>query len=156
MVGFVNDSEFYMWRTLFAVAHADNVVTEEEISFMAKILDDVRFTDEQTEILKDDIVSSKNVTAMFSGVTNPKDRVQFFEFARDLVWVDGDFASEEQSVMIDLYRQHMSGTTVDELVGNISLEFEEEPDTEGRRPCPQKKTGVMGMISAFKRSFLGE
>jgi len=156
MAGSVNESEFYMWRTLFAVAHADNVVTEEEISFMAEILDDIQFTGEQTDILKDDIVNAKNVNAMFAGVTNPKDRVKFFEFARDLVWVDGDFASEEQSVMIGLYKQHMSDTTVDELVGKISLEFEEDPDAVKRRTDFQEKPGAVGMFSAFKKRFLGK
>ncbi len=156
MAGSVNESEFYMWRTLFSVAHADNVVTEEEISFMAEILDDVQFTDEQTEILKDDIVNAKNVTDMFSGVTNQNDRVKFFEFARDLVWVDGDFDSLEQSVMIGLYKQHMSDTTVDELVGKISLEFEEDPDAVKRQDMPQEKPGAVGMISAFKKFFLGQ
>lgn len=156
MTGSVNESEFYMWRTLFAVAHADNVVTEEEISFMAEILDDVQFTDEQTEILKDDIVNAKNVTEMFSGVINPSDRVKFFEFARDLVWVDGDFASEEQSVMIGLYKQHISGTTVDELVGKITLEFEEDPDAVKHEDDYQKKSSAVGMVAAFKKHFLGK
>jgi hypothetical protein len=156
MAGFVNGSEFYMWRTLFAVAHADNIVTEEEISFMAEILNDVQFTDEQTNILKDDIVNAKNVTEMFSGVTNSEDRVRFFEFARDLVWVDGDFASEEQSVMIGLYKQHLSGTTVDELVGKITLEFEEDTYVAKDQGDSQIKSGAVGMLSAFKKRFLGK
>ena len=156
MAGAVSKSEFCMWRTLFAVAHADNVVTNEEISFMAQILDDVQFTDEQTEALKDDIVNAKNVTKMFSGVTNPKDRIQFFEFARDLVWVDGDFDSQEQSVMIGLYKQHMNDITVDELVGKIPLEFEEDDVLKYLEldPYPYEKSGVMGMLSVFKNRFV--
>ena len=50
MVGsVVSESRFYMWRTLFAVAHADNVVADEEVEFMAHILEDVEFSDHQTE-----------------------------------------------------------------------------------------------------------
>ena len=41
--GEVSESRFYMWRTLFSVAHADNVVTDEEIAFMAHILEDINF-----------------------------------------------------------------------------------------------------------------
>lgn len=155
MTGSVNESEFYMWRTLFAVAHADNVVTEEEVTFMAGILDDVEFTDEQTKILKDDIVNAKSFTAMFTGITSPEDRINFFEFAREIVWVDGEFAPEEQSAMIELYKQHISGTTVDELIGKITLELEEDPGAEDLQPYPQKRSGVMNMILAFKRRFLG-
>ena len=157
MTGSVNESQFYMWRTLFAVAHADNVVTDEEIKFMAEILEEVQFTEEQTNILKDDIVNAKNISAMFAGITNPKDRIQFFEFARDLVWVDGDFASEEQSAMIDLYKQHMSDTTVDELVGKVSLELEDEQVSEDWQQHPEgKETGLISMLSAFKNRFLGK
>ncbi len=153
MAGSVNESEFYMWRTLFAVAHADNVLKDEEISFMAGILDDVQFTDEQTAILKDDIINVKDTAVMFSGITDPVDRVQFFEFARDLVWIDGDFASEEQSVTISLYKQHMKDTTVDELIGKVSLEFEEEPESRYSR---SEGKGAISIIESFKKRFLGK
>ncbi len=152
----ISDSEFYMWRTLFAIAHADNIVTEEEVAFMSEILNDVNFTDEQVDILKDDILNAKNTTEMFDGVTNTKDRVKFFEFARDLVWIDGDFASEEQSVMIDLYKQHIEETTVDELVGKISLEFEEDKYPAENSGLRREKIGAVGMLAAFKKFFLGK
>ena len=55
MSDFVSESQFYMWRTLFAVAHADSIVADEEVAFMASVLNDINFTPEQTEVLKDDI-----------------------------------------------------------------------------------------------------
>lgn len=154
----VNDSRFYMWRTLFAVAHADNVVTDEEIEFMAHILEDVDFSDEQTKVLKDDIVTPKDVEKMFNGVTDQNDRTQFFDFARDLVWVDGDFGSEEQSVMIKLHQQHIKRADVDNMIGNISLELEEE--TQARSPeYPNqnpKNTNFYGAMKNLYRKFVGE
>jgi len=127
----VTESQFYMWRTLFAVAHADNVVTDEEISFMAHVIDDVNFTPEQTEILKDDIVNAKDIVEMFHRITEQDDRNEFFNLARDLVWVDGDFGSEEQDVMIKLFREHFVKTDVDELIGKVSLTLEDEDETDG-------------------------
>ncbi len=155
----VDKSQFYMWRTLFAVAHADNVVTDEEISFMAQILEDVDFSDAQTQILKDDIINAKNVEDMFAGITSENDRVKFFEFARDLVWVDGDFGSEEQTVMIKLYQTHMKDTNVDEMIGKISLQLEDDQPTQ--RPDSEymatssRKGGVRGFVSAFGQWFKG-
>ena len=32
----ITDSQFYMWRTLFAIVHVDDMVTEEEVHFMAE------------------------------------------------------------------------------------------------------------------------
>ncbi len=127
------ESEFYIWRTLFAVAHADNVVTPEEITFMAQILEDVNFSPEQTSILKDDLVNPKDPEAMFHRITDQNDRIKFFDLARDLVWVDGDFGAEEQGVMVELYKIHIKDTNVDKLVGNIEMEFEEDtPHTSNK------------------------
>tara|TARA_R110001592_G_scaffold79054_5_gene236794 strand:- start:10992 stop:11471 length:480 start_codon:yes stop_codon:yes gene_type:complete len=149
----VNESAFYMWRTLISVAHADNIVTDEEIEFIAQMMENIDFSDEQTAILKDDILNAKDVSEMFTGVTSQKDRIQFFEFARDLVWVDGDFASEEQSVMIQLYQQHMQETDVDELIGHISLELEEDSVPTNLNRRPDKKTGFRKFLSSFRGSF---
>ena len=151
----VNDSQFYMWRTLFSVAHADDVVTDEEVQFMAYILEDINFSEEQTKILKDDIVTPKNVEAMFAGITDQNDRIRFFEFARDLVWVDGDFGPEEQSVMMKLQKTHMKELDIDNLVGHVGLQFEEEKDyTSGRPGGADGLTEKHGVFSAFSRRFL--
>lgn len=145
-----------MWRTLFAIAHADNIVTEEEIAFMAHVLEDIEFSDAQTAILKDDIHVPKDAEEMFRGITSQSDRIEFFEFARDLVWVDGDFGSEEQSVMIKLYQAHFKDTKVDELIGTVGLEFEEEPTFANISVAKSRKSsGLKEMISSFSRNFLG-
>ncbi len=122
----ISDSRFYMWRTLFAVAHADNIVTDEELEFMAHVLEDVAFTTAQTDMLKDDIMNPKDVEKMFQGVTDQSDRIEFFDFARDLVWVDGDFGSEEQSVMIKLHQEHIKRANVDDMIGKVTLELEDD------------------------------
>ncbi len=152
----VPKSRFHMWRTLFAIAHADNIVTEEEIAFMAHVLEDIKFSDAQTAILKDDIHVPKDAEEMFRGITSQSDRIEFFEFARDLVWVDGDFGSEEQSVMIKLYQAHFKDTKVDELIGTVGLEFEEEPTFANISAAKSgKSSGLKEMISSFSRNFLG-
>ena len=158
MTSSVNQSQFYMWRTLFAVAHADNVVTKEEVEFMAHILEDIDFSEEQTEILKDDIMNAKNVEEMFKGITAQEDRTRFFDFARDLVWVDGDFGSEEQGVMIKLYRQHFNDIDVDQLIGKVSLQFEDDFDAGDRnieqKPIVPKKQDLNHTLHSFRRRFL--
>ncbi len=152
--GEVSESRFYMWRTLFSVAHADNVVTDEEIAFMAHILEDINFTDEQTTLLKDDIINPKNVEDMFRGVTDQHDRKEFFGFARDLVWVDGDFGAQEQSVMIKLLQNHFEDIDFDELVGSVALEFEE--DTPRVVDANASQSNQSSTISTFFRRILGK
>ncbi len=159
----VTESQFYMWRTLFAVAHADNVVTEDEISSIMRMLDEVSFSQEQAAVLKDDIVKAQDVVEMFKGVTEQGDRFKFFEFARELVWADGDFDEKEQSVMINLYKQQMKDTTVDALVGSVSLELEGEEQAQKatvviktHTPSQPQETKGVSVISSFKERFLNK
>lgn len=155
----VNHSQFHMWRTLFAVAHADNIVTDEEIEFMSHILTDVAFSEEQTKILKDDIINAKDVELIFKNVTSAADRAQFFDLARDLVWVDGDFGAEEQSVMIKLHRQHFKNTNVDELIGRVPLQFEDDASETLRTPAhkkysTRKKPSIKDAMYSFRNKFI--
>lgn len=153
----ISKSQFYMWRTLFAVAHADDIVTKEEVEFMAQILEDVDFSDEQTEILKDDIVNAKDIELMFKGITDQEDRIKFFEFARDLVWIDGDFGEAEQSVMINLFRDHFRQINVDDLIGKVRLQFEDE--AVDRRSYDNsdnelKKSKINNALNEFQKRFV--
>ncbi len=152
----VDESKFYMWRTLFAVVHADNIVTSEEISFMSSVLSDVNFSDVQTEILKDDITNPKDIEEMFKGITLQEDRVKFFEFARNLVWVDGDFAEGEQNVMIKLFKTHFNEVDFDALVSgsnNLELESDEKLDLNINVDEQKNKGKIRKIISSFKRLF---
>ncbi len=157
----ITQSRFFMWRTLFALAHADGIVTDEEIAFMAHILEDIDFTNAQTAILKDDIVNPKNVEEMFKSITSKEDRLKFFEFARDLVWVDGDYASDEQEVMIKLLEEHVKDTDIEELVGNVSLELERDysinknnSGNDSFKSDKKRKSGrIIDVIKSFRSSF---
>lgn len=122
----VSNSEFYMWRTLFALAHADDIVTYEEIRFMAEVFEDVAFSDAQRRILEDDVKTPQDAEAMFRQVTDSKDQSAFFNHARRLVHIDGDYALEEQELMIRLQEIHVKSVNLDELVGTVALEFEDE------------------------------
>lgn len=152
----ITDSKFHMWRTLFAMSHADDVVTEEEIRFMTEALEDIPFSVEQQEILKDDIATPKDIVEMFGKISDAKDQAEFFNFARELVWIDGDYGEEEQEIMLKLKRLHIQDVDVDDLVGNVGLQLEtDEPDfspksTKGR--VNNKKS----LIYSFRDKFLKE
>lgn len=129
--GDVTESQFYMWRTLFAMAHADDVVTGDEIRFMMEALEDIPFTPQQKETLKNDISQPQNIEEMFSKITDDRDQAMFFSFARDLVWIDGDYGTQEQEIMLKLKRLHIQNVDIDKLVGNIGLQLESEGQNFG-------------------------
>ncbi|MGB0720477.1 MAG: TerB family tellurite resistance protein, partial [Bdellovibrionales bacterium] len=66
----LSDSAFYIWRTVCAVAHADEVLSEEEVRFIAEAMEDMPFSNDQRMILEDDLVNAKNVDDMYAGITD--------------------------------------------------------------------------------------
>lgn len=150
----LTESKFHIWRTLFAVAHADNIVTDEEVKFMVHVMDEIEFSPEQSEILKDDLHNAKNAEAMFMKITDQGDREQFFELARDLVWVDGEFDEQEKTVMVNLHKIHIKDTNVDTLIGNVKLELEEDQGTVlPTETSDSKKGGFLELMGMFKKRF---
>ena len=123
----VTNSRFYMWRTLFALAHVDHILRDEEVRYMVEILEDMPFNDWQTNLLNDDILSPKIVEDMFRGISDQRDQAMFFYYARELVHIDGEFAPEEQEAVTMLEKIHIENTNVDDLVGQVSLELDEKP-----------------------------
>lgn len=151
----VSESQFYMWRTVFALAHADNVVTQEEVRFMAEALAEVPFSEEQRGTLNKDAAEPQNIEAMFTGITDVKDQAAFFTFARELVHVDGDYGPEEQAIMLKLKELHVKTTNIDELIGMTSLELEDEAETGGEYfKDGTERTSFKDKVHSFRDAFL--
>lgn len=140
----LTESQFYMWRTLFALAHADGIVTGEEVRFMAEALEDLPFSDEQRGVLNDDIRYAQRPEDMFSGITDVRDQAAFFKYARRLVHIDGDYGTAEQAVMLRLKEMHIKSADVDDLIGKVRMELEEENG-------PEFVDGAVGADAADRR-----
>jgi hypothetical protein len=154
----LNESQFYMWRTLFALVHADHVVTREEQTFMESALDQLTLTDYQRSILVSDTMESSDIAEMFKRITEQNDRVEFFRHARILVWCDGDFDKQEQEILAQLTRTHASDVDFDKLVSEVSLSFDEGEKglvIEARKEIElELDSGESGnLMSALKKIF---
>ena len=150
----ISDSQFYMWRTLFAVAHADDVVTDEEVRFMAEALEDIPFSDEQQTILNDDVKHAQDIKVMFAGVTDVHDQASFFKFAHELVHIDGDYGAEEQEIMLKLQELHLQSADLDDLVGSVALELEH--DHAPVFANTEQKKDFKDVIYSFRNAFLNK
>ncbi len=145
----ITESEFYMWRTLFAMAHVDGTVSDNEVSIMAEALEDIAFSEEQKKTLTYDIRNPQDIVAMFEKISDPKHQALFFKFARDMVWADGDFGKAEQEIMVKLKKVHLKATNVDDLIGSIDLEFDDGlPDR--KRPRGVKARDI---VFSFREQF---
>lgn len=143
----VSHDEFYLCRTLFALIHADGVVDDDELAFAMEILDDVPFSDEQHEILEEDLRTPQDAAKMFKEIKDTKEQAKFFKFAAEMVWADDNYAREEQELMLFLEAEHLKKLDLDALAGETTLEFE---DASGRTA---NAGNLKSALSAFKEVF---
>lgn len=153
----MTESRFYMWRAVFALAHADHIVTDEERKFMVRILATEGFSEEQETILRQDMETAQEVGNMFLKVSDPEDRSQFFYFARMLLWSDGDFAQQEQKLLTELGKDHFKSVDFDHMIGTVDMELEDahkEWLIEDMQEEHQED-GVKGIFDRFMKRFRG-
>lgn len=120
----ISNSQFYMWRAVVAMAHADGVVTPHELSFINDYLKDMDLSAEQLKIIGLDLRNTQDVYEMFSKITSPQDQKDFFALARALSWCDGDFDAQEKHIIQTLEALHMNDDTRDLLAqsrGEVEL-----------------------------------
>ena len=154
----LNEGQFYMWRTLFALVHADQVVTDEERKFMEAALDSLSLTDYQRSILISDTMEASNVGEMFKRITAQKDRTEFFRHARILVWCDGDFDLQEQEILQKLERTHVADVDFAALMKEVNLSFDDEEKENLLQDHKQiakeiDNGGQDNLLSALKKLF---
>lgn len=111
----LNESQFFMWRAVVAMAHADGVVTPHELSFINDYLKDMHLSKTQMTIIGLDLKNNQDVYEMFSGITDRQDQKDFFALARALSWCDGDFDAQEKHIIQTLEALHMNEEVRDVL-----------------------------------------
>lgn len=149
MTDSITESRFYMWRALFAIAHADEVVSNEERRFMNKTLHDYPFSAAQAQILEQDMTVRQDVNILFGKITDPQDRSQFFDYARTLVWCDGDYGAKEQEILLRLKREHVQSADFDSMNKTKALELDDEnPDQykRARTTLPPARVGFFARL----------
>lgn len=135
------------------MVHADGVATDEEVRFMAEVLEDIPFNPDQLAVLKNDIHEPQDIKAMFEGVTDSVDQAEFFKFAHGLVHVDGEFGAEEQEILLQLQEAHVQKVNVDDLIGSVEMTF--EADVPEPRIAVKKRGsgGFQGALGRFRKLF---
>ena len=95
----LTDSEFYMWRTIYALSFADNFLANEEVCFMSEKLEELDLSSEQKKILQKDIHSPKDPMSMYREIKSEKDKKELFHQAYSLFWIDGVFHPDEMGML---------------------------------------------------------
>ena len=95
----VPDSEFQMWRAVFAFSLVDNVLSIEEQEMLNSYKSMVPFSEQQLSIIRRDFERKQDVVALYNGITRQEDKKRFCVLARALVWTDGDIDEQEKKIL---------------------------------------------------------
>ena len=82
----IPQSEFDMWRAVFAFSLVDNTLSLEEQKLLQSSAKTVPFSQTQIDTLKDDFKKPQNVEDLYRKITDPKDKQRFCVLARALAW----------------------------------------------------------------------
>ena len=145
----VTNSRFYMWRGVVAMAHADGVVTPQELNFINDYVRDIDFSQEQLNVIGEDLRTPQKVQTMFSAIENIQDKKDFFALARALSWSDGDYDAQERLIIEQLEQDTLSE---DLSILHESREFlnkVELSDSQWQHQAA-KKRNMLGFISGLR------
>jgi hypothetical protein len=96
-------SEFYMWRSLLAIAWADGSCGTEETDYFAKVFDNLSnyyaLTAEQRNTLANDLENPQKAETLFPYINEPEAFNNLLCYAEDLVKLDGVVSPTEEDIL---------------------------------------------------------
>lgn len=122
----VSTSKFTMLRCLIAMAHADGVVTEDEIAYVSALANRMPLTPEQRGILERDLDVPQDIGDLFRHINDPNYRSQVLYFARLMAFKDGVLHPSEQDMLDRLHGLATDGLDMDEIRKDVRKVVEAE------------------------------
>lgn len=117
----VSHSKYTMLRCLIALAHADGVLHEEEITYISAIMNRIPLSDEQRSQLEADFDTPQDLFTLLTEINEPTYRSQVAYFGRILTYKDGLHPKEEE-ILNKLEETLRSEVNIDEVRENVQRE----------------------------------
>lgn len=95
----ITASAFAMWRAVFSFCFVDNVLSIEEQHLLHSYLIKVPFSETQRAILREDLMTPKDVVSLYKKITDIKDKKHFCLLARAIVWSEGRMDQQEEAIL---------------------------------------------------------
>lgn len=96
---YMNESEFYMWRSVFAFAMADHTMPPAELDLLNEYRAEAKFSPEQLVRLRDDFLYPHNPEEFYNSITDDRHKKRFCAMARALAWADGDLSKQDETIL---------------------------------------------------------
>lgn len=115
----VGTSQFYMWRCVVAIAHADGMVQAEEREYLNRIFGRMGLTADQRETFRQDIAAPQDIAALLAHINEPEWRGQLIYFAGLLARADGVLAPSEDQLIKKLHAGQMASLDMDQIRADV-------------------------------------
>lgn len=146
-----DNEKFNMWRCIVAMAHADNIVMEDEKEYLKNIFDKMKdntdMAEEHYQILLEDIETPQNVDHLMADLNAPECQSQVVYFARVLAHKDGNLHPTEAQLIEKLRANALEGKNLEEIKKQVASNIQEEMvaiELEG--DSQRETTGPFGVI----------
>jgi uncharacterized membrane protein YebE (DUF533 family) len=119
----LSESAFYMWRCIIAVAHADGAVQDPELEYLNKTFAgmerDSALTQDQRQMLGEDLVTPQKIADLLKHVTDHGDRHQLIYFAALMAQSNGELDPGEEDIIRKISAGELKDVEVDQLVRDV-------------------------------------
>lgn len=115
----VSTSMFYMWRCVICIAHADGMIHADELTYLRRIFGNMDraygLSDEQKEILEDDLHKEKRIADLLPYINDPYFRSQLIYFGGLLAHADGDLHPSEETLLKKLRADQLASLDMGQI-----------------------------------------
>jgi len=146
----VGTSQFYMFRCVIAMAHADHIITEEEQDYVMGFIEKLPFTPEQKLTLFADLEDKQDVATLLSHINEPKYRGQIVYFSRLLAYKDGNLHPKEEELLQYFYAAISDNVDIEGIRASVNEEIQRELILEEiERDSARPEKGFSGLLDRF-------
>lgn len=150
----IGHSQFYMWRCIIAIGHADGVMHEAERAYLNRIIGNMdragSLTEEQKKTFAEDMEKPQNIAELLKHINDPQWRGQLLYFGGLLARADGELHPDEDMLLKKLHAEHMATLDMDSIRAAATAAVKNETfmhDLEMSELRPQK--GLSAILDAF-------
>lgn len=122
----VGTSQFYMWRCIVAIAHADGVVKAEERRYLQRIFNNMALTEEQKAAFAADLDAPQDIASLLSHINEPEWRGQLIYFAGLLARADGVLDPSEEVLLKKLHADQMASLDMEQIRADVKMAVDNE------------------------------
>ena len=121
MSNVMSDSKFNMWRACVAAITLDGSIATEEKLWITKKAKEVSFSNDQLQILEDDLKNPVDLKDLIPLITEKKDLAFLLHQVRVIGNIDGDYDESEKKAFKEIESVVMAGLDLKSIRSEIEL-----------------------------------